>query len=166
VTCNSAYEVIGLNLTSLNIQMPGDASLSLSSIIRVLQPLSSVLASLDAATMQLAGTLPTSLVEFYNLEQLNISGNKRLIGSLPSIWSALTALRSVDVSGTGIRGSLPASWASLQELRSFRAAHCSSLSGQLPLEWGILKNLDELVVTNSQISGVASLDRCRDGASS
>jgi hypothetical protein len=27
------------------------------------------------------------------------------------------------------------------------------LSGQLPLEWGILKNLEELVVTNSQLSG-------------
>jgi hypothetical protein len=103
--------------------------------------------------MQLLSELPTALATFSRLEVINLSGNKGLTGSLPSIWSALTALRSVDVSGTGISGSLPPTWASLQELRAFRAADCNSLSGQLPLEWGILRSLQELVVTNSQLSG-------------
>jgi hypothetical protein len=107
----------------------------------------------DAAALQLSGSLPAGLATFSKLESINLSNNKGLTGALPTIWSALTALRSVDVSGTGISGSLPASWASLQELRAFRAADCGSLSGQLPLEWGILRSLQELVVTNSQLSG-------------
>uniref|UniRef100_A0A383WFC7 Leucine-rich repeat-containing N-terminal plant-type domain-containing protein n=1 Tax=Tetradesmus obliquus TaxID=3088 RepID=A0A383WFC7_TETOB len=103
--------------------------------------------------MQLTGTLTASLATYYNLQHLDLSGNSRLTGSLPSLWSALTALQTLDVSNTGISGSLPPSWASLQKLRAFRAADCSGLSGQLPLEWGILRSLEELVVTNSNLSG-------------
>jgi hypothetical protein len=127
--------------------------MSLPTIVDRLLPLGSSLKSLDAAALQLSGSLPEALATFSKLEFINLSANKGLTGSLPSIWSALTALRSVDVSGTGISGRLPATWASLQELRAFRAADCSSLSGQLPLEWGILRSLQELVVTNSQLAG-------------
>ncbi|KAF6258413.1 hypothetical protein COO60DRAFT_1692746 [Scenedesmus sp. NREL 46B-D3] len=111
------------------------------------------LRSLDAAALQLSGELPATLATFSRLEHLDLSGNKAVKGSLPSIWAALVALRTLDISSTGISGSLPASWASLQKLRAFRAADCSGLSGPLPLEWGMLKSLEELVVINSQLSG-------------
>jgi hypothetical protein len=152
--CDTTYQITGLNLTMLNIQLPANAVVSLTRVIDILQPLSPFLVFLDAAAMQLAGSLPDGLDNFYNLEQLNLSGNKGLTGSLPSIWSALTALRTLDVSGTGISSSLPPSWASLQELQAFRATDCNGLLGQLPLEWGILRSLEELVVTNSQLTGM------------
>jgi hypothetical protein len=154
VTCDTIYQIISLNLTVLDIQVPANATLSISRMVDVLQPLSPFMVSLDAAAMHLAGTLPDNLANFYNLEKLNLSGNEGLTGSLPSIWSALTALRTLDVSGTGISGGLPPSWASLQELQAFQAADCNGLLGQLPLEWGILRSLEELVVTNSQLSGM------------
>lgn len=153
VSCDSGYQITGLNLTALNIQMPSNASLALSTVIDRLQPLSATLRSLDAAALQLSGELPATLATFSRLEHLDLSGNKAVKGSLPSIWAALVALRTLDISSTGISGSLPASWASLQKLRAFRAADCSGLSGQLPLEWGMLKSLEELVVINSQLSG-------------
>jgi hypothetical protein len=108
---------------------------------------------LDAATLQLVGALPTKLATFSRLELLNLSGNKGITGSLPTIWAALTAMRTMDISGTGISGSLPSSWASLQKLQTFKAVGCNGLSGQLPLEWGILGRLEELVITNSQLGG-------------
>ncbi|WIA31728.1 hypothetical protein OEZ86_002604 [Tetradesmus obliquus] len=153
VTCDAAYQITWLNLTQLNIQFPAGAALPLPRVADILQPLAAFLLSLDAASLHLAGTLPSSFAAFYNLQHLDLSGNRGLTGSRPSLWSALTALQTLDVSGTGISGSLPPSWASLQELRAFRAANCSSLSGQLPLEWGILRSLEELVVTNSNLSG-------------
>ncbi|WIA12826.1 hypothetical protein OEZ85_006454 [Tetradesmus obliquus] len=153
ITCDSAYQVTGLNLTALSIQLPATASFNFTRVIDMLQPLSPTLRVLDAATLQLVGELPKVLATFSKLEVLNLRGNKGLTGGLPSIWSALTALRTVDLSSTGISGNLPPFWASLQELRVFRAANCSGVSGQLPLEWGILRSLEELVVTNSQLDG-------------
>uniref|UniRef100_A0A383W6G3 Peptidase C1A papain C-terminal domain-containing protein n=1 Tax=Tetradesmus obliquus TaxID=3088 RepID=A0A383W6G3_TETOB len=153
ITCDSAYQVIGLNLTALSIQLPPTASLNITAVVEKLLPLTTTLRVLDAAALQLVGDLPKVLATFSKLEALNLSGNKGLAGNLPSIWSALTALRTVDLSSTSISGNLPPSWASLQELRVFRAANCSGLSGQLPLEWGILRSLEELVVTNSELGG-------------
>ncbi|WIA32988.1 hypothetical protein OEZ86_006148 [Tetradesmus obliquus] len=153
VSCDSGYQVIGLSLTALSIQLPPTASLNFTMVVEQLRPLSSTLKILDVAALQSAGELPKLLAIFSKLEVLNLNGNTDLTGSLPSIWSALTALRTVDVSNTGISGNLPSSWASMQELRAFRAANCSGLSGQLPLEWGILRSLEELVVTNSQLGG-------------
>ncbi|WIA32991.1 hypothetical protein OEZ86_006150 [Tetradesmus obliquus] len=153
VACNSGYQITALNLTALSIQLPTTASLNFSTLVEKLQPLSSSLRVLDAATLHLTGDLPESLAAFSRLEVLMLNGNKGLTGSLPDLWSALTALQAVDISSTSIGGNLPPSWASLQELRAFRAADCSGLSGQLPLEWGILRSLEELVVTNSQLGG-------------
>eukprot|EP00882_Tetradesmus_deserticola_P016383 GHRQ01017495.1.p2 GENE.GHRQ01017495.1~~GHRQ01017495.1.p2 ORF type:complete len:262 (+),score=100.52 GHRQ01017495.1:1788-2573(+) len=133
--------------------MPPTATLLLSTVIGMLQPLSSSLRALDASALQLSGELPKLLATFSQLEHIDLSGNKGINSSLPGIWAALTALHTLDVSSTGIQGSLPTSWASLQQLRAFRAADCSGLSGQLPLEWGLLGSLEELVVTNSQLSG-------------
>lgn len=131
VACNSAYQVTGLDLNALIIQMPPTASLSFPKLVEMLQPLSSSLRVLNAAALQLAGSLPEALATFSRLEVLNLSGNKGLTGNLPDLWSALTALRTVDISSTNISGNLPPSWASLQEMRVFRAENCSGLSGQL-----------------------------------
>ncbi|CAB9499503.1 Leucine-rich repeat-containing protein [Seminavis robusta] len=55
----------------------------------------------------LSGTVPLSLSSSTRLEELNLGGNRGVLGSIPSELSELTNLRLLDLSDTSITGSVP-----------------------------------------------------------
>jgi len=66
----------------------------------------------DASLAESFGpTLPVSL------KSLNLSGNTRLTGSLPTAGNGFQSLLSIDLSGTGIEGDLPPTWANFPALQ-------------------------------------------------
>lgn len=88
------------------------------------------------------------------LEELDVSNNPSLTGTLPQYVSSLTALRKLVISNTGISGSIPAAYASLQLLQEFRAARCPGITGELPKEFGMLRKLQVLEISDTQIEGI------------
>lgn len=156
ITCNSAYEVTGLNLARLklnSVRRVANMLLSIDMFVAVADGLKE-LRELDGSGVGFGGSLPDAIAPaFVYLEHLNISNNPGVVGQLPRRWAGLVRLRNLDLSGTGISGGLPSSYAALQSLQELHLAGCSGINGTLPVEWGLMQSLRVINASGASISG-------------
>ncbi|CUG86016.1 GP46-like surface antigen, putative [Bodo saltans] len=104
----------------------------------------------------LSGTLPESIANLANLQQLDLRMNGDLINSLkgvlPQLWGRLTNLQTLDLSNNGLTGTLPSSWESMSSLQS-QDLSSNSLSGTLPASWVNISSLATLSLYSNNLSG-------------
>ncbi|TPP41473.1 ABC transporter family protein [Leishmania donovani] len=109
------------------------------------------------ATGSLAtGTLPEmpddvdySLVK---LDQVDLSQSTGITGTLPSSWSKLHKVRTVNLGYTSISSTLPASWSSMSSLR-FLTLSSTDVFGTLPAAWSSMSAIEQIVISSTQITG-------------
>ncbi|KAI7730587.1 hypothetical protein M8C21_021471, partial [Ambrosia artemisiifolia] len=121
----------------------------------------------------LTGTIPTSLSNMNNLENVNL-GHNHLDGVIPNDFANLSKLQVLDLSNNAIKGGLPSFRSSnlsvlildsnslngpipdtvgnLSSLTQLRLSH-NNFSGDIPKSIGNLKNLDSLNVSYNSLSG-------------
>eukprot|EP00798_Chlamydomonas_sp_ICE-L_P026789 gene26789-4377_t len=96
---------------------------------------------------------PPSIGLLPGLTSLQLGGTTTLTGSLPSEWSSLSSLASLELMDSGAEGPLPPSWSLLTSLTSFQATGNSNLDGPMPSEWSSLANLVTLDLSSNALSG-------------
>jgi hypothetical protein len=147
--------VTGLDCSAAGIRLPGSTAIPLLKLLvplRNLTKLQSLVLSGVGIYGALEDPLQPGLADFLSLRHLDLSHNPSITAELPSSWYVLHKLQTINISHTGVTGTLPAAYAALQQLREFRAVNCTSITGQLPVTWGLL-NLQVLEVTDSGLTG-------------
>gem|GEM_PF-1940717 len=88
-------------------------------------------------------TLPTQWSSLTSLQTLNLSNNTIITGTLPSSWSTMTAMRNMNLSGLNLEGQIPSSWSSMTQMRELIAPNMQ-LDGPLPIStfqsWPLLNS--------------------------
>ncbi|XP_028065359.1 probable leucine-rich repeat receptor-like protein kinase At5g49770 isoform X3 [Camellia sinensis] len=100
--------------------------------------------------MDLTGSLSSDILSLSELQYLDLSNNKGLTGTLPSLIGNLNQLT------TFFFGPIPDSIGSLQQLVFFivcRALNANNFSGPIPPSIGNLSNLSWLDLTENQLNG-------------
>ena len=99
----------------------------------------------------LVGTIPSSLCNLSHLYNISLSFNT-LSGKLPESWSYLTGLYSLALDANYLTGPLPPSMGDLSQL-SFFTCYFNHLSGTIPLSFGNLTSLRVLGMGGNELSG-------------
>jgi hypothetical protein len=102
----------------------------------------------------LAGTLPSGAVlcRLPNLVEIQITGNIRLVGTLPRDWDRCPQLRGIHLQDNGLSGTLPDSWGALSALQHLRV-QVNRLTGPLPANWGRMTSLKHLWLFGNALTG-------------
>ncbi|KAF5773678.1 putative protein kinase RLK-Pelle-LRR-VIII-1 family [Helianthus annuus] len=104
------------------------------------------------ANMQLSGELSGHIWQFTELQILDLSYNKELIGSLPPEVQNLRKLTELTLVGCGFTGPIPDAIGNLESLTSL-SLNSNSFTGSIPASIGKLKNLDWLDLTGNKLTG-------------
>ncbi|XP_028126329.1 probable leucine-rich repeat receptor-like protein kinase At5g49770 isoform X1 [Camellia sinensis] len=108
------------------------------------------------AGMDLTGSLSSDILSLSELQYLDLSNNKGLTGTLPSLIGNLNQLTTLILIGCSFFGPIPDSIGSLQQLVFFivcRALNANNFSGPIPPSIGNLSNLSWLDLTENQLNG-------------
>ncbi|XP_028065357.1 probable leucine-rich repeat receptor-like protein kinase At5g49770 isoform X1 [Camellia sinensis] len=106
--------------------------------------------------MDLTGSLSSDILSLSELQYLDLSNNKGLTGTLPSLIGNLNQLTTLILIGCSFFGPIPDSIGSLQQLVFFivcRALNANNFSGPIPPSIGNLSNLSWLDLTENQLNG-------------
>ena len=106
--------------------------------------------NLDLSNNNLVGSIPTSIGNFSNLQQLKLIYNQ-LTGSIPSEIGNLTNLIIFDVSGNQLTGNIPVEIGNLSNLEELHI-DLNQLTGSIPSELGNLLNL-KICWLRNQLTG-------------
>ncbi len=107
--------------------------------------------TLNLGTNQLSGSIPTSLGNLTQLQNLWLNNNQ-LSGSIPPELGSLTNLQDLELDNNQLSGSLPVELGNLTNLQTIKL--CSNqLTGSIPPELGNLTNLQELELCWNQLTG-------------
>ncbi|XP_051150651.1 receptor protein-tyrosine kinase CEPR1-like [Andrographis paniculata] len=138
--CSSLEE---LSLTSLHLTGP----------LPDLSPLKS-LQVLDLSYNQFSGGFPVSVANLSDLRRLNMNENDGFqFWELPETFLQLTKLESMILSTCNIRGTIPGFIGNMTSLIDLELAG-NFLSGRLPPELGLLRNLETLeLYYNMELAG-------------
>jgi Leucine-rich repeat (LRR) protein len=101
--------------------------------------------------------IPDDVGLLTSLNYLNVNGGAAPTGTLPSTLGALTALRTLDLSGHELTGTIPSSLGTLTALTSLsltRFFHGGGLTGALPSTFGALTALSLLWLSRNRLTGV------------
>ena len=101
---------------------------------------------------QLSGAIPDSLGNLSNLHLLNLSGNQ-LNGSIPNSLGNLSSLQTLYLINNQLSGAIPDSLGNLSNLQKLYLGS-NQLSGAIPESLGQLSNLQSLDLNDNQLSGV------------
>ncbi|KAI7992432.1 putative leucine-rich repeat receptor-like protein kinase [Camellia lanceoleosa] len=104
------------------------------------------------AGMDLTGSLSNDILSLSELQYLDLSNNKGLTGTLPSLIGNLNQLTTLILIGCSFFGPIPDSIGSLQQL-VFLALNANNFSGPIPPSIGNLSNLSWLDLTENQLNG-------------
>lgn len=101
--------------------------------------------------------LPTELKSLQKLVTLSLVDN-RFGGPIPMEWSEITTLQNLNLSSNWeINGSIPASLCKLHNLQTFGVANSiltpGSLAGSIPACFGSLVQLSDIELSNNQLTG-------------
>ncbi|KAB8681453.1 hypothetical protein FH972_026332 [Carpinus fangiana] len=108
--------------------------------------------SLQLVSMNLSGMLSGEIELLSELQTLDLSYNKDLIGRLPSSIGNLKKLVHLNLIGCGFFGSIPDTIGNLQQLTTLSLTD-NSFSGPIPASIGNLSNLYLLDLAVNQIDG-------------
>ena len=111
---------------------------------------------LNMANTQLEGPLPAELGSLRSLEVLDFSlpelHPSRIGGPIPPEMGNLVNLRTLVMSGTGIRGPIPPELGNLANVQVFNLAE-NALSGSIPAEIGNLGNARNVLLAGNRLTG-------------
>ncbi|PKI34105.1 hypothetical protein CRG98_045460 [Punica granatum] len=146
---NGPIDASFMNLKSLSVIRLGSNNLS-TEVPDFFANFSS-LTALRLSTSGLFGMFPQKIFQVLTLQNLDVSYNSLLHGSLPE-FSADSPLRAVDLSFTNFSGILPYSIGNLRNLSRLVLANCS-FSGQIPITMTKLSQLVYLDFSTNNFSG-------------
>jgi Leucine-rich repeat (LRR) protein len=106
---------------------------------------------LSAANNDLA-TFPSSLLELYELVQLDLSGNG-LDGTIPATIGSMQGLQELRLSSNRLGGTLPRSLGTLLNLNEVLDLSSNHLTGSIPVEVSNLGQLKKLYLNSNQLGG-------------
>ncbi|KAG5582276.1 hypothetical protein H5410_052903 [Solanum commersonii] len=109
------------------------------------------LTTLSLRNCKLRGSFPSKIIQVQTLQELYLSFNVNLTGTLPE-FSQKSALREVVLSYTGFTGSLSDSIANLRNLTRLDLAGCN-FSGDIPSKMGNLTDLVHLDLSFNSFTG-------------
>ncbi len=107
--------------------------------------------SIGLSSNRLIGTIPASLGNLTNLENIYLDRNQ-LTGSIPASLGILPKLFALNLSYNQLRGSVPGELGSLINIREFNL-RVNQLSGSIPSELGLLTNLSFFSLSANQLTG-------------
>jgi len=102
-------------------------------------------------SMDLNGTIPSTLGALANLTTIWLSGNS-LTGTIPSEFGNLANLEAVYFSYNSATGTLPSELGLLKNLTYLNLGD-NMLTGAIPSELGLLTNLDSLYLGDNMLTG-------------
>ncbi|KAK6284695.1 hypothetical protein POUND7_003647 [Theobroma cacao] len=102
--------------------------------------------------MNLVGRLSGDISTLSELQQVDLSYNKGLTGSLPASIGNLKNLRNLILVGCGFNGPIPDSIGSISQLR-FLSLNSNGFTGRIPPSIGNLSNLVWLDLADNHLEG-------------
>lgn len=105
----------------------------------------------DVSGNRLSGIIPSSFSELDSLISLNLSYNM-LHGVIPDNFGEIKVLRNLSLSNNNLSGSIPQSLGSLKSLQVLEL-FSNSLSGKIPEDLVNLRNLTVFLLNNNKLSG-------------
>ncbi|MCD7471972.1 hypothetical protein HAX54_012792 [Datura stramonium] len=109
------------------------------------------LTTLSLLSCNLHGSLPSKIFQVQTLQELDLSYNENLVGTLPE-FPQKSALREVVLSYTKFTGWLPDSIGNLQNLTRLVLRSCN-FSGHIPSKMGNLRDLVHLDLSLNSFTG-------------
>ena len=100
-----------------------------------------------------AGTIPASLGQLNNLEQLWLYDNPELTGSIPAELGNLSQLIGLYLYDCSLTGTIPSSLGQLNNLNHLSLFGNPELIGSIPSELGNLSNLFQLDLSDCSLTG-------------
>ncbi|CAM9466212.1 unnamed protein product [Chrysoparadoxa australica] len=110
------------------------------------------LSSLNLICNDLDGEIPATVGYFEYLEELNLSYNFRLVGSIPGTVGKMRHLRVLHLYSTSLTGLIPKELGKLRLLEELWL-NCNQLTGMIPPELGLLSNLREMYLNSNELQG-------------
>ncbi|KHG19770.1 hypothetical protein F383_03980 [Gossypium arboreum] len=108
--------------------------------------------SITLPNMNLVGELSGDIAMLSELQQLDLSFNRELTGSLPGSIGNLKKLKNLILVGCGFIGQIPYTIGSLPQLR-FLSLNTNGFTGHIPPTIGNLSNLYWLDMADNQLEG-------------
>ncbi|XP_039165340.1 MDIS1-interacting receptor like kinase 2-like [Eucalyptus grandis] len=134
ISCNRAGSVVGINLTSADVE--GNMT---------------NLELLHMNSNNLTGSIPSTLGNLTKLRELQLSANK-LTGSIPLELGNLNLLSSLSLDRNNLTGSIPPILGNLTNL-IILYLYGNQLSGHIPNELGNLRSMLDLELSTNQLTG-------------
>lgn len=106
----------------------------------------------DLSDADLAGRIPETITNLTNLTHLNLNENN-LEGPIPANIGNFTNLEYLDISDNFLEEDIPVSLWQLTQLKYLSLGDRSTLSGTIPPEISNLINLEQLIITNTELTG-------------
>ncbi|XP_058758987.1 leucine-rich repeat receptor-like kinase protein SUNN [Vicia villosa] len=107
---------------------------------------------LDAYDNSFAGHLPEEIVRLKELNFLCLAGNY-FTGSIPESYSEFQKLEILSINANSLSGRIPKSLSKLKTLKELRLGYNNAYEGGVPPEFGSLKSLRYLEVSNCNLTG-------------
>ncbi|KAL3733268.1 hypothetical protein ACJRO7_022745 [Eucalyptus globulus] len=166
LSCNQAGSVVGINLTSADVEGTLDEfpfpslshlanmDLSINSLSGHIPPQISLLSNLtylDLSINRFSGKIPPEIGRLTKLEVLHLVSNE-LNGSIPQEIGQLHLLSEVALYSNKLNGPIPSSLGNLSKL-AILYVYNNSLSGSIPPEIGNMRNLKVLHMDSNNLTG-------------
>ena len=112
------------------------------------------LSSLDLSNNLMRAKFPDHIPLNKNLKVLNLANNEFLAGAVPQAIANLTGLTHLMLSDNSLVGHMQPAIGSLEHLEGlFMANNTRLISGEVPVEYALLKNLKEISLRNTNRVG-------------
>ncbi|GMY06305.1 piriformospora indica-insensitive protein 2-like [Fagus crenata] len=96
--------------------------------------------------------IPLFLTEMSRLREAYLSGNL-VGGQIPEIWENLGGILGIGLSNMGLVGNIPGSMGLHLRNLSYLGLDNNKLEGSVPVEFGLLKFVNEINLENNNLSG-------------
>eukprot|EP01018_Ginkgo_biloba_P022110 Gb_05936 [translate_table: standard] len=107
---------------------------------------------LSLSNMNIKGKLPSDIGSLTSLQELDLSYNKELTGSIPTSLGNLINLYTLLLIGCGFTGQIPSELGNLRNL-TILALNKNNFSGEIPPSVGNLAKLNLLDLSDNQLTG-------------
>ncbi|KAK2381739.1 Leucine-rich receptor protein kinase family protein [Trifolium repens] len=107
---------------------------------------------LDAYDNSFDGPLPEEIVRLENLKFLCLAGNY-FSGTIPESYSEFQRLEVLALNANSLSGKIPKSLSKLKTLKELRLGYTNAYEGGVPPEFGSMKYLRYLEVSNCNLTG-------------